>query len=396
MLYNAPMSYRAIEIAWMPKSSKQWKTFTASRKEAARLWNDMVKRHHRIRCLRWIWPTKARWERWAKRKYPNLSAQSVQQTIADFLEAVKATRQLRKNSHEEANYPWRILRYRDVVYTNQDARMRDGMLILPNGKSGTLYIHIPVALPGCMMEVHLCMGCVSIVCKIPDQPRPQQGVIGVDLGVNTLIAATDGQTAILVSGREAKATVQWRNKMLASLSHRQSAMVKGSCHWRRLQRRKAKMLNKARCRMRDITHKATRKVADAFPNARCYVGKPFNDACQKMGKKQAQQVSSASNAKMIWQLDYKTSGTIQVDEAYSSQTCPCCGTRNKCGRMYKCQTCGFIAPRDVIGSVNIRTVGMFGELRTGCDVPNVIHWSHPSKYPGRKPGSSAGLAGNSS
>ena len=48
---------------------------------------------------------------------------------------------------------------------------------------------------------------VRLICEIPDAPRPQQTVIGVDLGVNTLIAATDGAKVILVSGRAAKATV---------------------------------------------------------------------------------------------------------------------------------------------------------------------------------------------
>lgn len=354
------------------------------------MWGDLVIRHHRIRRLNWKWPSKGRWQKWAKRKYPGLSAQAAQQIIGEFCEAVDAIRSLRRNGHEEARYPWRKPHYRDVVYTNQDARIRDGNLVLPNGQSGTLRIPLPVSLPGRLMEVRLCMGRVLLVCEIPNTPRYQERVIGVDLGVNTLIAATDGQKAVLVSGREAKATVQWRNKNLASIQQRQSALTKGSRQWKRLQRRKAKMLSKARNRIRDITHKATRKIADAFPNATCHVGKPFNDAARKMGRRQAQQVSSACNAKMTSQLDYKTAGAIQQDEAYSSQTCPICGERNKCRRVYKCRACGFTTPRDVVGGTNIRTIGMFGSLRTGCDVPNVIHWTRPSKYPGKSPGSSSG------
>ena len=78
-------------------------------------------------------------------------------------------------------------RYRDVVYTNQDGRLRAGRL----------------------MEVRLSIGSVRLVCEVPDIARPPQRVIGVDLGVNTLLAATDGEHAILMSGRAAKATVQW-------------------------------------------------------------------------------------------------------------------------------------------------------------------------------------------
>jgi len=79
-------------------------------------------------------------ERWAKGRYPGLSAQATQQIIAEFVEAVDATRHLWKNGHDEARYPWKRPRYRDVVYTNQDARIKGNRLVLPNGSSGTLRI----------------------------------------------------------------------------------------------------------------------------------------------------------------------------------------------------------------------------------------------------------------
>ena len=167
------MSYRTIELAWRPRTTVAWATFTASRQEAARLWNDLVRRHHRIRRLGWTWPSKARWQRWAKGRYPGLSAQSAQQIIGEFCEAVDSCRQLRRNGHAEARYPWRLRRYHDVVYTNQDARIRDGRLILPHGKSGTLRIRLPetVTLPGRLMEVRLSYGVVRLVCEIPDEAR---------------------------------------------------------------------------------------------------------------------------------------------------------------------------------------------------------------------------------
>ena len=384
------MSYRTVEIHWLPHTASEWHTFTASRKEAARLWGDLVDRHHRIRRRAMKWPSKARWERWGKGRYPELSAQSTQQIISEFCEAVNSARQLRKHGHEEARYPWKKPRYRDVVYTNQDARLREGYLFLPHGASGRLRIPVPVALPGRLMEVRVSMAAVRLVCQMADVPRAQQTVIGVDLGVNTLIAATDGEKVILVSGRAAKATVQYRNKRLADCQQAQSAKTKGSRQWKRLQRRKAKMLAKTHRRIRDLTHKATHKVVKAFPGATCYVGKPFNEAAQKIGRRQAQQVSSACNAKMIAQLDYKSCGAIEVDEHYTSQTCPVCGGRNKGRRVYRCRSCGQTAPRDVIGSVNILAVGRHKALVPGRRVPNAILWVHPTKYPGRKPGSSGG------
>jgi putative transposase len=427
MCYILSMNYRTIEIHWLPKTSSQWRAFSAARKEAARLWGDLVERHHRIRRRQLTWPNKQRWQQWAKGRYPGLSAQSVQQIIGQFCEAVHSARQLRNNGHTEARYPWKKPRYRDVVYTNQDARikyldhkssssggspasssspdekptsgqdhtnqdarLRHGRLILPHGRNGHLRIPIPVELPGRLMEVRLSMGAVRLVCQVPDTPQYQQTIIGVDLGVNTLLAATDGEQAILVSGRAAKATVQYRQKRLAECSEAQSRKTKGSRVWKRLQRRKAKMLAKCHWRLRDLMHKATRKVAEAFPGATCYVGKPFNDAAQRIGRRQAQQVSSACNARLIAHLDYKTCGAIQVDEAYTSQTCPVCGARNKNGRRYRCRSCGQTAPRDVIGSLNILAVGRHHTLVPGRRVPNTVLWVHPVKYSGHKPDSSSG------
>ena len=87
---------------WISRTTTDWATFSASRQEAARLWNNMVRRHHRIRRLGWRWPSRIRWQRWAKGRYPGLSAQSAQQIIGEFCEAVDSCRTLRKNGHAEA------------------------------------------------------------------------------------------------------------------------------------------------------------------------------------------------------------------------------------------------------------------------------------------------------
>jgi hypothetical protein len=55
-------------------------------------------------------------------------------------------------------------------------------------------------------------GLVRLVCETPEEACPQPTVIGIDLGVNTLLAAADGQKVLLISGRAAKATIQDRNK----------------------------------------------------------------------------------------------------------------------------------------------------------------------------------------
>jgi putative transposase len=338
-----------------------------------------VERHFRLRRRNMKWPSKARWQKWARGRYPGLSAQAVQQIIGEFCEAVNSARQLRINGHAEAHYPWRKPRFRDVVYTNQDARIRDGRLLLPNGQSGTLTIRLPegLVLPGRLREVRLGLFRVFLMCEVADEARPSGPTIGVDLGVNTLMAATDGEQAVLVSGRAVKSTVQWRNKRLASAEARQSKMTPGSRRWKKLQRRKKRMLAKAARRVKDLTHKATRLIANEFPHAKCYVGEPFNDAAGKLRPKQAQQVSQACNRQILQQLDYKTAGAITVHEAYTSQTCPVCGERSRHRRTYRCR-CGVTAPRDVVGAVNILCVGQHGHLVARREIPHRVKYLRPA------------------
>jgi putative transposase len=389
--------YRSFDINYFPSSKKNWVTFNSIRKETTKLWNDLVKRHHRIRRLHLKWPNHNRWCKWAKGKYPELNAQSVQLIVQEFVEALNSITALRKKGHLEAEYPWKTKKYRDTPYTNQGARIRKGYLLLPNGKSGTLAIKLSKTFnpSGKLMEARLCFGKVILTYKSEQQLASQAITdIGIDLGVNTLIAATDGQRSILISGREIKSTVQWRNKKLASISSLQASKIKRSSRWKKLQRRKAKMLTKTSNRVKDLIHKATRKIANFFPYSHAFVGEPFQNASRKMGRVQAQQISQCCTSKITRQLEYKLSGSVtQVNEAYSSQTCPVCGCRSKHRRIYQCKGCGFKAPRDVVGSLNILSIGKNGKLTPNKEltVPSILF-----KYPGIFPGSSGGSPARSS
>jgi hypothetical protein len=202
-------AHRVVEVSWLPRSSLQWATFTAARRACGDLWSAMVAIHKRIRRLNWKWPSRSRWEKWAKGKFPGLSAQSVQQTAAEFCECLAATtaaRKAQKARGEEvtAEYPWKAQRYRSPTYTNQDAKVTDGFLRLSHGRGrAPLRIRLPGELPGRLMEVSLGFGVVRIACEVPltrvDKNVPPSVTTGNDIGVNTLIAATDGETAILVS-----------------------------------------------------------------------------------------------------------------------------------------------------------------------------------------------------
>ena len=205
--------------------------------------------------------------------------------------------------------------------------------------------------------------------------------------MNTLIAA-DGRTkVILISGRAANATIQRRKKQLARLQQAQAGKEKGSRRHKRLQRRKYAMLGQVKRRLRDLCHKETRQVADAFPGATCYVVEPFNAAAQRIGRIQAQQVSAAYTRKILTQLNYKTAGAITRSEASSSKTCPVCAERSRHRRIYRCPSCGATGPRDVIGAVNILSLGVHGVMLPSRTLPMQVKYLRP--WP-RQPRSSSG------
>lgn len=403
-----PPTYRMVRLAWMPRSKLQWAMFTLARVTGADLWNAMVALHRRIRRLGWDWPSRSRWEKWAKGRFPTLSAQCAQQMIKKFMDCLSSTTALRKAQAERgeevtASYPWRPKRYKEIVYTNQDATIRDGFLRLGNGKGNRplrIRLHKEFVAPGRLMEVQLGVGDVRMIFEItlekPGEHAAETKPIGNDLGVNSIIAATDGETAIVVSGREIKAITQWRNKEIAHLDSMISRCEKGSKRRKRLVRAKGRLRASCKRKIRDILHKSTAAVRKQFPGAKAYVGEPFNDAAQKRGPVQAQLISQHCGRVLIEQLDYKQNGATEVCEAKSSKTCPGCGWLNSCDRVYRCKNpdCGLVAPRDVIGATNILSIGLYSEMRKHQSVAKKVVFIRPlKKYPGRAqapPGSSGG------
>lgn len=396
------MAHRVIQIHWLPRSPEDWTAFTDSRREAARLWNRMARIHRFCRKRRWPWPTEKQYDLWMRNKFPHLPGMSKQALVRLFLKSIKGTSAKRKlgTPSELARYPktYRLGRegYRDVTWENNQVRARDGWLILPNKSLGALRIPLPDdilieragapnewqvcmgdRIEGRLMQVQIAYGVVRIIVEISDEARQDGSVIGVDLGVNTLIAATDGERAVLISGRQAKSIQRLRAKELGKFSRTQSRKQRGSRRWKRLQRAKRVMLNKCRNRIQDLLHKATRQIADAFPDAHAFVGKPFNDASRRIGRRQAQNVSQACNRRIIDLLGYKLAQVTVIDEHYTSQTCPNCGERSKHRRVYVCSHCSFIAPRDVVGSMNILDRGVRGDLTPGRTVPREITYLQP-------------------
>ena len=76
---------------------------------------------------------------------------------------------------------------------------------------------------------------------------------------------------------------------------------------------------------------------------------------------------------LIYKGKLKGVEVVKINEAYTSQTCPKCGHRHKPGgRVYRCRNkeCGFIAPRDEVGAVNILCKHLHGDMKPDQLLPS--------------------------
>ncbi|MFC5406452.1 RNA-guided endonuclease InsQ/TnpB family protein [Cohnella soli] len=122
-----------------------------------------------------------------------------------------------------------------------------------------------------------------------------------------------------------------------------------------------KQRNKEQRYMKDQNHKISRQIVNMAKEQQVSVIK-----VEKLTNIRQTTRTSRKNAKNLhnwsfYQLQrfiaYKAAlagiRVIEVNPAYTSQTCPICGKRNKAiDRMYRC-SCGFHAHRDRVGAINI-------------------------------------------
>lgn len=207
---------------------------------------------------------------------------------------------------------------------------------------------------------------------------------GIDLGeIHSISAASEKGHAVIVTGRKLRSINRFRNKKLAEISKKQSRCVKYSRRWKKLQKAKRYILNKADAQVRDCTHKISKAFVDWAVDHKIkhvYVGNVEGvQRNTRRGPKRkrrsrctSQKLSNWNFGKLLQYLDYKLElkgiELEKISEAYSTQTCPVCGRRHKpSGRNYRC-SCGYTAHRDIHGAMNILSLGLYNDIRFITDI----------------------------
>jgi putative transposase len=318
-----------------------------------------------------------------------LHAHSADAVVQSFYAALKSWRKRRKTD-PHAKPPRRRRRYYRVQWKASAIRVKNGELVLSNGRRND-----PLRLPWrwsmpLLVELGWTGTGYELRCVYRREPAaqtcPGTETAGADLGEIHLVVLHDGQRTTIFNGRALRAKRQYQNKLKATLAAKQSRLKKGFRRWRKLQRSKRKQLRKLDHQMADIAHKQTTAAIPTLLASRVQtlVIGDVRDLRQRVdyGSAANQRIHQMLTGRVRWQLTYKAEQVgirvVLQDEAYTSQACPRCGHLHKPrGRIYACPACGFRFHRDGVGAVNIRCKYLgLGPVVGAMASPTGVRW-HP-------------------
>ncbi|AQT85934.1 transposase [Paenibacillus larvae subsp. larvae] len=191
----------------------------------------------------------------------------------------------------------------------------------------------------------------QIPIEVPTSVTNNENIMGIDLGlkVPAVSVTSTGKTRFFGNGRENKyirRKYQQRRRKLGKLK-KLSAI--------------RKLGNKEQRWMKDQNHKISRQIVDtAIQEGVSIIKLERLENIRKTARtsrKNAKNLHSWTFYQLQQFISYKANlvgiKIVEVNPAYTSQTCPACAEKNKAkDRGYEC-SCGFNAHRDRVGAINI-------------------------------------------
>ena len=367
-----------VRLVRLDLSSAQQRQCQALRREAGRCWTAMLKAHIESRTGKWLTANDLMHD--FKGIYA-LHSQSVQ-ALAQKLEAnIDTARSLRQNGDSEARYPYKDKLYQTVTWKDQALRVRDGRLLLSNGRGREpLVLTLEAEYRSAnIRKVELLWRAdhyelaLTIDTGIVNPPLIRRvKTVGVDLGeINIAAVVTDEGKGVLITGRYLRSVKRLRNKRHAAYAKKMANCQPHSRRMKRLRKRKAQASAKFYRQQRDILHKASRKVVEFCKQegvARIAIGdvRDIADRTNK-GRHQNQRMSQWPHGQFVQYVSYKGRvfgmTTAYQPEDYSTRTCSSCGhvgSSSPRGRVFTCPGCGAVVSRDGNGGANICSRARYG------------------------------------
>lgn len=333
---------------------------------SANLWNRICKWYWRTVDRQDHWISKSAMQKWHCKGHPELHSQSAQAVADQFYEAINSwhANDRRGNPPHNCSKQWN-----KICWKSQSIRLRDDGVLRLSTKLGedSILIDWPVNREPVFVEIGWNDGYeVRATYEIEDEDRTTGNkVAGIDLGEKHLAAVATKNDSFLLNGGKLRALRKYQNQTKAKLQAKISPKERDSNRWKKLVKTKNKQLDHIQNKITDLLHKLSRKLIDMCleRDVSTVVIGELKGICENVdyGQRMNQRLHQWAHGKFAEYIEYKAKeGGIKVeyvDEKYTSQTCPRCGTADgsyKNGRKFKCSNCEYEAHRDSVGAFNIR------------------------------------------
>ena len=284
------------------------------------------------------------------------NAQALQQSLRDLDSAYRTF------FDHRARFPrFKRKHERQSFRVPQDFRVQHSRLVIPKLSPIKMVIHRPIA--GTMKQVTVSRTktgqyYAAILCEVElPEPAYQGGEIGVDLGLQSFLVTSEGET---VASPQYLRTAERRVKRL---QRRVSRRKQGSKGREQARRQVARQHEKVANQRNDFLHKLSRRLVDE--NQAIYA-ESLNVKGMLANHTLAQSISDSGWGEFVRQLTYKGAWygcqLVHIDRFVpSSKRCAACGFINQdlrlSDREWACPACGLIHDRDHNAAVNILLVG---------------------------------------
>jgi putative transposase len=351
---------------------------------SATIWNDcleIAKDYSLSNEGKWIGKTEL--QKALKGKYP-LHSQSVQAVCHKYLFSRDAARSARLKGCKN-KYPYKSKKNYNTKWIHKAFKVSpNGKIELSTGTFGgkrqrpiTIWVkELPIY---DIKEIELSydrklMISISFDDDIETPDALGSNVCSIDLGeIHTISAYSSNENTLIVTGRKMRSIHRLRNKKIAELQNLMSKCKKGSRQWKKYNKAKKYILSKSSNQIKDALHKTTKQFVEfSVENnvKEVVVGKVEGvqrNTKKKKRKSTNQKLSNWSFGKLKNYLKYKLEAQgislSEIDESFSSQTCPVCSRKKKTStRNYRCK-CGYKAHRDIHGARNILSKHLHGDIR---------------------------------
>ena len=331
--------------------------------EAGRAYSKVVSLMRKVKRKKGFWLSQGGVQKYMRLKGYNLHSQTLQAIIQSYFDSLKSYFRV-SNSNPDAKPPKRTPHFYKVRWIQNGITFKDGVVRLSNGK-GNAPITLKSDVRPAYVEMYFQRGSYyfSLVYEVQIPPKRKTGkAVAIDMGEIHPIVSHDGEDTIIYNGRALRAIKQYLNKFKGYIQSKMDRCKQRSNRWYRLKRIKTKILAKLNAQIKDAEHKITsRFISDCIKaKADTIVMGDIKGIRKraKFSKKSNQKVHQWAFSRLQSMICYKAElaglKVKFVSEAYTSQTCPRCGSRKKpTNRNYHCNHCGFAYHRDGVGAINL-------------------------------------------